>query len=149
MKTLIKSLKVLALMAVLISGTQAFAQEKADKRQHTEMSKEKRAKRFEEASKKLNLTADQQTKIKALLEKNKEEMKALREANKDKPKEEKRKLMVAQLKKLDGQIVAVLDAKQQETYKQMRAEKKAEMKKKKAERDEMQEELGDAGISIF
>jgi hypothetical protein len=47
-------------------------------------------------------------------------MKALREANKDKPKEEKRKLMVAQLKKLDGQIVAVLDAKQQETYKQMR-----------------------------
>jgi hypothetical protein len=53
-------------MAVLISGTQAFAQEKADKRQHTEMSKEKRAKRFEEASKKLNLTADQQTKIKGI-----------------------------------------------------------------------------------
>jgi len=154
MKTLMMSLKTVLLAVLLITGTQSFAQKAkataaGEHHKGMGMSKEKREQRFAEASKKLNLTADQQTKIKAILEKNKEEMKALREANKTKTKEERRKVMVEQVKKTDAQIIGVLDAKQQAIYQQMKSDRKEEMKKKKAEHEEMQEELGDAGISVF
>lgn len=150
MKTLMMSLKAMALAALLITGTQSFAQDKmAARGSNPEMSKEKREQRFADASKRLNLTADQQTKIKAVLSQNRTDMKALREANKDKAKDEKRKAMIDQMKKADGQVTAVLDAKQQQIYKQMKEEKKADMKTKRAERMKVQDEMEDVGVGIF
>lgn len=103
--------------------------------------------RFKAAAEKLSLTAEQQTKLKSLLEQNRTEMKALREANKEKPKEEKRKMMLEQMKKMDAQVSAILDSKQLELYKQMKADKKTEMKKKREERMKMREEMeGEEGI---
>ena len=103
--------------------------------------------KFKAVAEKLNLTADQQTKLKSVLMQRKTDMKALREANKDKPKEEKRKVMLDQLKKFDGQISSILDAKQLELYKQMKADKKAEMKKKREEHMKMLEEMeGEEGL---
>jgi periplasmic protein CpxP/Spy len=147
MKTLMMSVKALMLAVLVVSGTQTFAQKKADKRH--EINKEKREQHFAEASKRLNLTADQQTKIRAIVEQNKEESKALFKANKDKSKDEKRKVMVEQRRKFDSKIIAVLDEKQKAIYGQMKEEKKAKMQEKKAERQKAEDELGDAGISIF
>lgn len=138
MKTQIKSAIICCIALLMVSVTNA--QDKTKK--HAEH-KEKRAARFEEMSKKLNLTSDQQTKIKEIMTQNRNEMKALKEANKDKAKEEKRKVMLAQLKKADGQVNDVLDAKQKELYKQLKAERKKEMKEKRKERIKDQEELED------
>ncbi len=148
MKKLLKVTLSLGL-ATLLGTSTVLAQETAppssfDTKTHDR--KEMHAQKFAEASKRLNLTAEQQTKIKAIMEQNKAEMKALREANKDKSKDEKRALMMAQLKKTDAQITPVLDAKQQEIYKQMKAEKKKEMQKKREEhmkeKAEMDEYMG-------
>jgi Spy/CpxP family protein refolding chaperone len=89
----------------------------------------------------LNLTAEQQTKLKSLREQNRTEMKALRDANKDKTKEAKRKAMQEQMRKMDAQVMAILDSKQQELYKQMKAEKKGEIKKNRQEKMKMREEI--------
>lgn len=135
-------------LAVLLGTTTLFAQETAPVNKETKMAerKEMHEKKFTEASKRLNLTAEQQTKIKAILQQNKTEMKTLQEANKDKTPAEKRTLMITQLKKADAQITPLLDAKQLETYKQMKAEKRSEMQKKREERmkdkAEMDEYMG-------
>jgi C4-dicarboxylate-specific signal transduction histidine kinase len=149
MKTLIRNTRLLALIVVLLSGMQAFAQDKAPQKQRMAERREKREQRFEEASKKLGLTADQQKSIKAVIENTKTEMKELREANKDKPKKEVRTLMMGRLKAMDSQISALLDSKQQAIYEQMKAEKKKQAAEKRAEHQKMQEEMDDAGGGIF
>jgi protein CpxP len=143
MNKILKAALCLGLVTML-GTSNTFAQDKHKDHNDGKMAerKEMHEKKFAEASKRLNLTADQQEKIKAVMVQNKTEMKVLREANKDKTKEEKRAAMIGQLKKLDGQITAVLDAKQLATYKQMKAEKKSEMKKKREEKAEMDEYLG-------
>lgn len=109
--------------------------------------KAKHEAKFKAAVAKLNLTDEQQAKLKTVLQQNKTEMKALREANKNKTKDEKRQAMMDQLKKADAQISAILDPKQMEIYKQMKEEKKAEMKKKREEHMKMREEIeGEEGI---
>jgi periplasmic protein CpxP/Spy len=139
MKTL---LNIATLLAFVISTQFSFAQQ-APKKDHN---KHDRKQQFEEVSKKLNLTADQQTHIKAIMKQNHEAMKTLREANKSKAKEEQRKAMLEQMKKADGQINDVLDAQQKEAYKQLKAERKAAMQQKRKdkmkEREEMEEYQG-------
>lgn len=83
---------------------------------------------MQELSARLSLRPEQQARLKDIMKQNREEMKALRESKKDAPKEEKRTAMIAQMKKADENINAILDTKQQELYKQYKAEKKAERK---------------------
>jgi protein CpxP len=139
MKTFAKLGMVLGVSTILFT-TSAFAQKTAPKHK-MEQNKEQRSERFAEAIKRLNLTDDQQTKIKVIMEKNRTEMKALRASKKDSPKDEKHAAMMTQMKKVDGQIATVLDNKQQDIYKQMKAEKKAKMQEKQAERMEKREEM--------
>ncbi|MES2558833.1 MAG: hypothetical protein V4590_03780 [Bacteroidota bacterium] len=141
MKTLTQTLLLLFVATACLQPALAQDAKNNDNR------KAKHEQRFKAASERLNLTTDQQAKLKAVLKQNKTEMKTLREANKDKAKDEKRKVMIAQMKKADGQVSAILDSKQQEIYKQMKEEKKAEMKKKREEHMKMKEELeGEEGI---
>lgn len=128
----------MVLMTATIMSTSAFAQTTPTK---SNPHKTENEQKFAAASKRLNLTADQETKMKEILATNKAEMKALKEANKDASKEEKRAAMIEQLKKMDGQITAILDAKQIETYNKMKAEKKKELKKKqKSKKKEKEKE---------
>jgi hypothetical protein len=138
-----------------IVSTAAFAQESpSDSKVSMQTSEHKphgdhkgdREKKFAEASKRLNLSESQQADLKKILESNKAEMKAWKEANKDATKDQKRAAAMAQFKKADGQITAILDAKQQTTYNQMKAEKKKELQEKHAakmkEHEEMEEYKG-------
>ena len=109
------------------------------KKQERGSEKSQQEQKFQMAVGRLNLTAEQQTKLKSLREQNRTEMKALRDANKDKTKEAKRKAMQEQMRKMDAQVMAILDSKQQELYKQMKAEKKGEIKKNRQEKMKMRE----------
>jgi hypothetical protein len=127
-------------VATILHSTTAFAQQtppKHNKENHQEM----RAQKFAEASKRLNLTDDQQAKIKELLANNQKEMKALRGQQKDGKKENWRAAKMAQFKKLDGQILAVLNKDQQKTYAQMKEEKMKMMQTKRAEKMKEHEEM--------
>src|SRR5687768_17146192 len=130
----------MALTVATILSTSAFAQTTPSK---TNDHKAHREQKFKEATKRLNLSADQEQKLKGILATNKAEMKAIREANKDASKDEKRALMIGQFKKLDGQITAMLDAKQIETYKLMKEEKKKEMQQKREAKMKEKEEMED------
>jgi periplasmic protein CpxP/Spy len=127
-------------VATILHSTTAFAQ-KSSPKHNKENHQEMRAQRFTEASKRLNLTDDQQAKIKELLSTNKSEMKALREKNKAASKDEKRAAMMAQLKKLDTQISEVLTGDQQKEYAKMKEERKEAMKAKRAEKMRENEEM--------
>jgi hypothetical protein len=122
-------------------STAAFAQETPPKQKKDGHHQANREQKFAAASKRLNLTGQQQTQLKEILEANKTEMKALRETHKDASNEEKRALMIGQLKKADGKIVAILDAKQLETYKLMKVEKKKELQAKRDEKMKEREEI--------
>jgi hypothetical protein len=144
MKRFLKLTMALTVAAIL--STSAFAQTTPPKTHDHKAEHDHSAEReqkFATASKRLNLTADQETKLKEILATNKAEMKTLKEANKDASKDEKRTAMIGQMKKMDGQITAILDAKQIETYKQMKAEKKKELQQKREakmkEKQEMEE----------
>jgi Spy/CpxP family protein refolding chaperone len=143
------SLKAIALAVLTVAGLHSFAQEKADRRAGAEERKEQHDERFAEASKKLNLTPEQQTKIKDIMQQSRKSMKEFREANKDKAKEEKRTAMMSEMKKKDASITAVLDSKQQAIYKQMKADRKEEMKKRRADKVKMEDDMGDYGGGIF
>ena len=108
--------------------------------------KEMAEKRFKELSDRLQLTPDQQAKLKVIAKENRIEMKQLREAKKDAPKEERRAAMVAQLKKANNQVNAILTPKQQELYKQYKAEKKTEKENKMKEKHLEKEELEDGRL---
>ncbi|AMS26445.1 hypothetical protein AEM51_04825 [Bacteroidetes bacterium UKL13-3] len=137
MKTLTKSL-MLAIALFLCFQTVSAQQRKKQERGSEKSQQEQK---FQMAVGRLNLTAEQQTKLKSLREQNRTEMKALRDANKDKTKEAKRKAMQEQMRKMDAQVMAILDSKQQELYKQMKAEKKGEIKKNRQEKMKMREEI--------
>ncbi|MCU0421949.1 MAG: hypothetical protein MUC81_03980 [Bacteroidia bacterium] len=86
---------------------------------------------FQQFSKRLNLTPEQQTKLKEIMKQNRSEMKAIREANKSASKEERRKAVIAQAKKNDERILAILNDSQKQEYAKIKTEFK---NKKKANR---------------
>lgn len=92
---------------------------------------ERGAKRLEQLQSRLNLTAEQTTKIKAILETARNEAKAEREKAGEN-KEAFRSSMKDRMQKTDAQIQTVLNADQKLKY----AEIKAEMKEKRQERRE-------------
>lgn len=123
MKTLFKLCIVAAIVMV---GTTVFAQ---GHQKH----KEKADSVFNKISERLKLTTDQQSKLKEVMKQNRTEMKQVREANKNASKEDKRKAMMAQLKKSDDRIKEILDDSQEIEYAKIKAERKEKMKQHRQE----------------
>ncbi|TAE79525.1 MAG: hypothetical protein EAY81_11175 [Bacteroidetes bacterium] len=121
MKTLIK---IVCLALVVMMHSSAFAQghKKHGARKDSAMAK---------ISERLQLTADQKTKLKGVLKQNKTEMQALRESLKTASKEDKRKAIMTQHHKNDERINAILDEKQRAEFKKIKEEKRAARKQHK------------------
>ena len=126
----IKGLAVAALLA-FTTGVQA---QDAQKPQEATTQKQRGGDRFQQLSERLKLTADQQTKLKAVMQQNRAEMKKVREENKAAEKDVKRKAMMSQMQKNDENIKALLDENQKLEYAKWKEEKKAEMKARKEKR---------------
>ncbi|MBP9186469.1 MAG: hypothetical protein KBG11_05195 [Bacteroidia bacterium] len=120
--------KLVAIALVMLFSTATFAQ--GQKKHGQKMNKDSA---FAKISTRLQLTTDQQTKLKEIRKQNQTEIKAVREANKTASKEDKRKAIVAQFQKNDSRIKQVLNETQKVEYDKIKAEKKAEMKKRRAE----------------
>ena len=122
------AIKLLALAFVMLIGTASFAQKPKPKQQtqHKHMNKDSA---FAKVSKRLNLTAEQQTKLKVIMKQNHDEMKALKASIKNATKEEKRKAVVAQMQKNDERVKQVLNEQKKTEYDKIKAEHKAEMRK--------------------
>ncbi len=129
-------LRLCTLAFIVILGTTAFAQGKKG------MHKMKADSAFAKVSERLKLTEGQQTKLREVMKQNREEMKAVRESNKDAAKPDKRKAMLAQLKKSDERINGILDESQKAEYAKLKEEKKAQMKAKRAERQKAKPQGG-------
>lgn len=124
-----KLITLLTLVLVMLSGNQLFAQRQG--KQHKHMNKDSA---FAKISTRLNLSAEQQIKLKEIIRKNREELKAVKEANKNATKEERRKALVAQMKKGDEQIKAILNDTQKAEYEKLKQERKDLIKKKHEQR---------------
>jgi Spy/CpxP family protein refolding chaperone len=132
--------KVMLMMSLIMAlGTQMVAQQdiKAPlppKREALDMplppSKEMQEKRFEKMKSELKLTPEQEVKMKALMEKNRESNKAKRREMKKKMKEENKE----QREAMRAEMEKVLTPEQMEKFKQMR---KAEKKERKAHKKDM------------
>ena len=110
-----------------------------DSQQH-----EKFEQRLQEFSKRLNLTADQQNKVRDIMKQSRMEAKSIIQNNSN--KEDRRPKMMQLALKTDGQIMNLLDPKQQEIYKQIKAERKEKRQGQMKEQKEMRMEMDDAGI---
>ncbi|MBW7846007.1 MAG: hypothetical protein H3C45_10280 [Bacteroidia bacterium] len=118
-----KTLKFVATLMVCISTTVVFAQttpknnsEKREnlKQEHAEMQE------------RLQLTPEQQEKIKEIRKNNQAEMKAIKEANKNADKATQREAMLKQKEKNNEQIKSVLNETQKAEFDKIKAEKRAE-----------------------
>ncbi len=119
-------IKLIAIALVMLFSTATFAQ--GQKKHEHKMNRDSA---FAKISTRLQLTADQQTKLKEIRKQNQTEMKAVKEANKTASKDDKRKAIVAQFQKNDSRIKQVLNETQKVEYDKIKAEKKAEMKKRR------------------
>lgn len=140
-----KNLITATLLATIMAfSTASFAQKAKANGQH----KEKMEQHIKEFSTRLNLSADQETRIREIMKQSRTEMRTMRESKKDAPKEEKRTAMKDLKKKTDEKIKAVLDPKQQELYKQYKEEKRQERKNKMEQKkaDPTLQELEDESI---
>jgi hypothetical protein len=129
------SIKLSAITLILLIGTALLvrAQEqkngiKQHKLQHKNMNKDSA---FAKMSKRLNLSPNQETKLKVILKQNRNEMKSLKASVKNATKEEKRKAVHAQIYKNDERVKQVLNEQQKTEYDKMKAERKAKMKKRR------------------
>lgn len=114
--------KVLMICGLLLGViTFAQAQDGGDRKMHTP--EERATKRTEQLTKKLNLTADQQTKVKAIFLDQATAMSKVREENKG-----DRDAVMAKMKaageETDAKVGAVLTDDQKKTYEEMKANMK-------------------------
>lgn len=100
--------------------------------------------RVEHLGKKLNLNAEQQGKLKTILTKTREDALVIRKENTT--PETRRPKMLELVKSTDQQINGILDPKQQELYKQHKADRKKELKKQRNKKRSELPELEDEGI---
>ncbi len=130
------TLKLMAALLMLVCATSTFAQGgmRGGKGNHREGRGMNRDSAFAKISQRLQLTPDQQTKLKEIMKQNRQEMKAIKEANKNADKATRRQAVMAQMKKADEQVKAILTDSQRVEYEKIKAERKAEMKKRKMER---------------
>jgi protein CpxP len=125
------TIKLLALAFIMLVGANTFAQASKKgnpKPQHNHMNKDSV---FAKVSKRLNLSADQQTKLKVIMKQNQAEMKSVKESNQTASKEERRKALLAQRQKNDQRVKEILNDSQKAEYEKLKAERKAEKKKKR------------------
>lgn len=97
--------------------------------------KEKRDSLFKQMSVRLELTPDQEVKMKEILTQNQKELKKVKSEVKNQPQEKKQQALKAQFNTNDNRIKSILNPKQQAEYAKIRAEVLAEMKKRKSLRD--------------
>lgn len=118
-------------MFVLSVSMQVSAQKgKGERGERGEKRKEMKAKGLE-LKEKLNLSPEQQTKIKEIRKRHHEDVKAKLLANPKATKEEKRKMMRTAMESADAEIFAILNADQQTIYKQEKEKRKAERMEKR------------------
>lgn len=124
------TIKLAALAFLMLIGSASFAQKpkKGSPKPKPQQKHMHRDSAFAKVSKRLDLSAEQQTKLKDIVKQNHAEMKAIREANKSATKEEKRKAVVAQMQKNDERVKQVLNEQQKAEYEKIKAERKEEMK---------------------
>ena len=115
----------------LLLNIQAFAQK------HKQVRKQEMKANAQAFKEKLNLTPEQQTKIKEIRKRYRDEVKAKLAANPNASKEEKRKMMRQAMESADIEITALLTSEQQAIYK---AEKERRIKERK---EKMKERKGD------
>ena len=123
-------LMLLALFAIMMSSNLYAQKHKQERKQEMKAN----AQAFKE---KLNLTPEQQTKIKEIRKRYRDEVKAKLAANPNASKEEKRKMMRQAMESADIEITALLTSEQQAIYK---AEKERRIKERK---EKMKERKGD------
>lgn len=137
------TLKLMTTILMLVSSIVVFAQDgardqKAMRKDGKGMKKEgammKRDSAFAKISARLQLSPDQQTQLKEIMKRNRQEMKAVNDANKDADKATRRQAKIAQMKKADEEIKAILTDTQRAEYDKIKEEKKAQMRKKMEKR---------------
>lgn len=134
------TLKLMAALLMLVCATSVFAQGgmrggmRDGKGDHREGKGMNRDSAFAKISQRLQLTPNQQTKLKEIMKQNRQEMKAIKEANKNADKATRRQAVMAQMKKMDDQVNAILNDSQRAEYEKIKAERREEMKKRKMER---------------
>lgn len=93
-----------------------------------------RTQQLEAIKQKLNLTDDQTEKIKTILANHRKAMREYQQANPDLSKQERAKAIKARLQEMDEQILAVLNAEQQEIYNKEKQARKEEIKERRKEK---------------
>jgi len=104
---------------------------KAQAKKPTKAQVEKRDSLFRAMSKRLELTSEQEVKMKEILRQNQKDLKVIKEQVKNQPKAEKKKALMAQLNTNEQKINAILNPKQQAEFKLIRNEFKEELKTRK------------------
>lgn len=130
------TLKLMVALLMLVCATSVFAQDgmRGGKGKHHEGKGMNRDSAFAKISQRLQLTPDQQTKLKEIMKQNRQEMKAIKEANKNADKATRRQAVMAQMKKTDEQIKAILNDTQRAEYEKIKAEKREKMKQRRMEK---------------
>lgn len=116
MKSMMKSVVMLALVCI---STMSFAQQQPKPADAMNS-------RIAKLTERLQLNQDQQAKIREVLVNNRNDMKAMRDQAQNASKEDRMKMRKTAMEKLDNNIMAVLDAGQQEKYKAYKAELREE-----------------------
>jgi protein CpxP len=108
-------------------GSMAFAQQKADHKKEHKTPEEKAQHQTDKLDKELTLTADQKSKIYTI------NLNGIKEAKKNHVKGQKVDPSVKKLEmeKTDGQISALLNAKQRKAYQELKIEKNNKKQEKK------------------
>ncbi len=125
-----RTLKHLTLAIFLMVA--ASLQVNAQQRNHKGNAQGKQ--QVEALKQKLNLTDEQTEKIKTIMANHRKAMREQQQANPEADKQERAKAMKARMQELDEQILAVLNADQQQIYNKEKQARKEEMKEKRKEK---------------
>lgn len=125
-----RTLKHLTLAIFLMVA--ASLQVNAQQRNHKGNTQGKQ--QVEALKQKLNLTDEQTEKIKTIMANHRKAMREQQQANPEADKQERAKAMKARMQELDEQILAVLNADQQQIYNKEKQARKEEMKEKRKEK---------------
>lgn len=125
-----RTLKHLTLAIFLMVA--ASLQVNAQQRNHKSNTQGKQ--QVEALKQKLNLTDEQTEKIKTIMANHRKAMREQQQANPEAGKQERAKAMKARMQELDEQILAVLNADQQQIYNKEKQARKEEMKEKRKEK---------------
>jgi Spy/CpxP family protein refolding chaperone len=142
MKTL-KKLASFAMITLLVSGSVTVKAQQAPATNRIAPPKQNAEQRFEMFCNRLGLNEQQRVQMKEIAKSNREEMMKIREAKKGAPHGEKRAAILAQLKKVDDQIDAILMPDQKQNYMDFKRERKEQREARIQERRKMKNTGGE------